>query len=136
MNTQIITYIPQPIFSRSAALENLSRPNYVQNLFAKIDVESLEAIQEHTIAISLTQRQKIEAILIERFAHKLTEVGNECSFTDQEVILEELDLALNVEGRITARDSIHSYDEPPCDVVFISWMAECEDGEVEVKGLG
>ena len=134
MNTQIITP-QQPPFSRTIALKNLSIPNYVQNLFAKIDVESLEEIKDHTIAISPTQRQKIEAILIERFAHKLTEVGNECSFTDEEVILEELDLALNVEGRITARNSIHTYDEPPCDVVFISWVAECEDGEVEIKGL-
>ena len=134
MNTQIITP-QQPPFSRTIALKNLSIPNYVQNLFTKIDVESLEEIKDHTIAISLTQRQKIEAILIERFAYKLTEVGNECSFTDEEVILEELDLALNVEGRITARDSIHTYDEPPCDVVFISWVAECEDGEVEIKGL-
>ena len=134
MNTQIITP-QQPPFSRTIALKNLSIPNYVQNLFTKIDVESLEEIKDHTIAISPTQRQKIEAILIERFAHKLTEVGNECSFTDEEVILEELDLALNVEGRITARNSIHTYDEPPCDVVFISWVAECEDGEVEIKGL-
>ncbi len=134
MNTQIITP-QQPPFSRTIALKNLSIPNYVQNLFTKIDVESLEEIKDHTIAISLTQRQKIEAILIERFAYKLTEVGNECSFTDEEVILEELDLALNVEGRITARNSIHTYDEPPCDVVFISWVAECEDGEVEIKGL-
>ena len=134
MNTQINIHVTQPIFNRAAALENLSIPNYVQDLFFQIDKETLDEIEERTVAISLKQRQKIEAELIERFAHKLTKVGNECSFTDEEVILEELDLALNVEGRITAKNSIHNYDEPPCDVVFVSWMAECEDGEV--KGIG